>query len=422
MKLNKLFLLMLALPMALVACKNSDAPKVESEYLFDVKMANAERMSEIAEEGITFEDNQFFIAFTDKNESHMLTLLIQGEEGETTLSAGTYTSARGAVVLDGSMLATKDGTVYPFAGGEASVTVALSDAKGYTIEAIMTDANGNKYRFTYEGEIRNMKDNAIVLDYAERHPSNYFDLEDNYFAIMFNDRFFTYQLGIVIIGAEGEDILSAGTYTIENGGIFADGCETSLGTKDYNFSKGNVVVVVDGDINGYTFDIKASDDKGNSFHFKYEGKVRNMNPKGDALPILEGFSYGINEYNTYGYTIILSDKSWTSENLPQSNSQNYAVRIFSNEESVADAEGYTTVPFGTYEFDAKDTHANGTFCVGHSGYIVAGEGDIVATSGGFQSGVVTITEEGIEIDGIINEQRHHVVYNGYPKFLDRSAK
>ena len=115
MKLNKLFLLMLALPMALVACKNSDAPKVESEYLFDVKMANAERMSEIAEEGITFEDNQFFIAFTDKNESHMLTLLIQGEEGETTLSAGTYTSARGAVVLDGSMLATKDGTVYPFA-------------------------------------------------------------------------------------------------------------------------------------------------------------------------------------------------------------------------------------------------------------------------------------------------------------------
>ena len=421
MKLNKLFLLMLALPMALVACKNSDAPKVESEYLFDVKMATAERISEIAEEGITFEDNQFFIAFADKNESCMLTLLLQGEEGETALSAGTFTSARGAVVVDDCMLVTEDETVYTFAGGEASVTVALSNAKVYTIEAIMTDANGNKYRFTYEGEISNMSDDAIALDNAERYSSEDFGVEDNYFVIMFTDRMFTTQLGLALIGAEGEDILSAGTYTTENGGIFAEGCELFINeTDEYYFTNGNIEIVVGGDINGYTFDIKASDDKGNSFHYKYEGTVRNMNLAGEALPILEGFSHGVNEQGAHDYTIVLSDKGMTSDNYPQPNSQNYVINLYCNEGGTVDAEGYITLPFGTYELDANNTHTAGTFCYDHSSYITVGSGQTGSKSY-FQSGEITVTEDGIEIDAIIGNVRHHVVYNGYPKFLNRSA-
>ena len=91
MKLNKLFLLMLALPLAFGGCKKSEAPKSGSEYLFDVQMSAAERVMEV--EGTTFEDNQFMLVFTDASESCMLTIFIQGEAGEKALHAGEYKRA-----------------------------------------------------------------------------------------------------------------------------------------------------------------------------------------------------------------------------------------------------------------------------------------------------------------------------------------
>ena len=425
MKLNKLFYALLALPLVFAACKKStDAPKQESDYLFDVEMATAERVKEIPEEGIAFEDNQFMIVLQDATENYMLSILIQGEEGETVLSAGTYTSARGALVLQGTFMATADETIYQFDGGEGSVTVTGSVESGYGIEANITDANANKFHFTYNGEIANMCSDVVALDGAQRHDPQDLgeNLPDYYYAILFHGQNYGVQCGLTLIGAEGENILTAGTYTIENGGIFEPGCDLILYDNEYSFEGGSIEVVVGGDINGYTFDIQLADKQGNTFHYAYEGKVDSMDPAGEAYP----FFYGIYKGNeksaeSYCYRLVLTEKEMIN-GFPQVDTFTYLFEIYSDVEGVVDAEGYITIPNGAYTIGSNGAFTPGTFDATESYKLKTLEvtdAGIRATKEFFQSGEVTVTDEGVEIDVITNEgARRHIRYDGAPRFLD----
>lgn len=419
MKLNKLFYALLALPLVFAACKKStDAPKQESDYLFDINMATAERVYEIPEEGIAFEDNQFMIVLQDATGNYMLSILIQGEEGETVLSAGTYTSARGALVLQGTFMATTDETIYQFAGGEGSVTVTGSVESGYGIEANITDANANKFHFTYNGEIANMCSDVVALDGAQRHDPQDLgeNLPDHYYVIMFHDASFSIQCGLVLIGAEGENILTAGTYTIENGGIHAPGCELiTYGDKEYSFKDGSVEVVVGGDVMGYTFDIQLADASGNSFHYAYEGKVTYMDPAGDLMPHFRGsFTSQPTENGTYNYAFLLSDKGLSDKNSTLPHAMYYMINLYSTQEGVADADDYVAIPVGEYTYE----NATGKFTAGtfdsESSLAVTGEDGIHGPTFSIQSGKVIVAEDCITLDLMINDVRHHVRYDGAP--------
>lgn len=419
MKLNKLFYALLALPLVFAACKKSDdAPKPDANYLFDVEMATAERVKEIPEEGIIFQDNQFMIVFQDANQDLMFSLLIQGEDGETVLSAGTYTSARGAVELQGSFVVTADGTTYQLAGGEGSVTVTYSEAAGYGIEANFTDAKANKYHFTYNGEIANMSSDVVALDGAQRHDPKDLgeNLPDHYYVIMFHDASFLLRCGLVLIGAEGENILTAGTYTIENGGIHVPGCELiTYGDKEYSFSDGSVEVVVGGDVMGYTFDIQLADADGNSFHYSYEGKVDNMDPAGDLMPYFRGsFTSQPTENGTYNYAFMLSDKGLSDQDSTLPYAMYYMINLYSTQEGVADADNYVTVPVGEYTYEnARGKFTAGTFD-GESSLAVTGEDGKTGHVFSIQSGKVIVAEDCITLDLMIDDVRHHVRYDGAP--------
>ena len=163
MKLKNLFYLLLALPMVFAACEKSSEPEPQPgpgpepgpepgvEYVVDMQMVGAVRLAEIPELGLTFDENEFMLAFVDATKENALTLLIVDEEGNTTLQAGTYTSDD-AVQLPATTFS-QNGVAIEFT--DANVVVAL-EGETYSIEAKFVDEKEQNYRFTFEGEIVDM--------------------------------------------------------------------------------------------------------------------------------------------------------------------------------------------------------------------------------------------------------------------------
>ena len=174
---------MLAVPMVFAACSKTteevkpgpDNPEdpgkePEVEYVVDMEMAVGMRVAELPEYDMVFADNQFMLAFVDETQTNSLTLFIMGEEGVKTLQAGTYTEDDMEMELTAYVV---DGEAVQFA--EANVVV---DVVGnvYDIEAIFTDDEDGKYRFTFEGEIVNMGTNDDPKDDPEQPKTPEFNL------------------------------------------------------------------------------------------------------------------------------------------------------------------------------------------------------------------------------------------------------
>ena len=171
MKLKNLFYLMLAVPMVFAACSKTteevkpgpETPEdpgtgnePEVEYVVDAEMAQAMRVREIEVGDWVSPDNQFLIAFADENANHTFTVFLIGDLEDTTLQAGTYTSEDESVdmVLTSYSYVTDDeGEDYePIQFAEATVVVAV-EGDVYDFVGTFVTAEGDNYRFTYNGEI-----------------------------------------------------------------------------------------------------------------------------------------------------------------------------------------------------------------------------------------------------------------------------
>ncbi|MBQ2240329.1 MAG: BACON domain-containing protein [Alistipes sp.] len=172
MKLKNLFYLMLAVPMVFAACSKTteevkpgpETPEdpgkePEVEYVVDAEMAQAMRVREIEVGGWVSPDNQFLLAFTDENENHTFTVFLIGELEDTTLQAGTYTIEDENVDKDltSYTYVTDDDSESsePIQFAEATVVVAV-EGDVYDIVGTFVTAEGENYRFTYNGEIAGM--------------------------------------------------------------------------------------------------------------------------------------------------------------------------------------------------------------------------------------------------------------------------
>lgn len=126
---------------------------------------------------------------------------------------------------------------------------------------------------------------TVELASAVRLSSAEFDLPLNSFLLLFTDEAETLELGFHLVGAEGDEVLKAGTYTIDNGGV--DAVESALQVDDvvYNFTEGVVVVELNGE--EYSFDITVTTDAGEpeELHFVYAGEVENMVQNATAEPV-----------------------------------------------------------------------------------------------------------------------------------------
>lgn len=383
MRLNKLLLLLLTLPLAFVSCNK------QGETTADPVLT------------LTSNDTMTFDAKGGQAEiTYTLANPVEGTELTATSEAEWITDLTAGDKVTFTVAANED------AARETMVVVAYGSQK-FEVKVRQN-----------EKEVE--KSDAEPLSVAERIDPEDINMQwpDNYILIAMADNIYYTQLFILLAGAEGENILTAGTYTSENGGAINEYCELYVGEEEeYLFKDGNVEVVVDGDINGYTFDIKLSDNKGNSFHYAYQGKVPGMNPEGDAIGYLEGYDYGIKEETgAYNYFLILSDTGLTEDHTPKHNSKNYIIDLYSSDQGVVDAEGYITLPVGTYELDTNNTFNAGTFSYKHSSYAVVGSGN-TGNKYQFQEGEIVVTENSITIKATINNDQHHIVYNGVPRFM-----
>ena len=116
----------------------------------------------------------------------------------------------------------------------------------------------------------------IEMAGAARIPSVEFGLADNYFVLAFADDAENIELGIVLVGAEGETILQAGEYKEET--LLIEECKVIVWepAAAYEFESGWVKVEKDGE--NYSFDILLSDYAVQPYHFTYEGVVLDMEP------------------------------------------------------------------------------------------------------------------------------------------------
>ena len=122
---------------------------------------------------------------------------------------------------------------------------------------------------------------ATELAVAARIPSEELSLENNIFVLTFADDAESLELGIVLVGEEGTEVLAAGTYNVDNEGLVAEECAlqvyTEEGLEEYFFESGEVVVAVDGE--NYDFDITLATTEGEELRFTYEGVVVDMVPE-----------------------------------------------------------------------------------------------------------------------------------------------
>ena len=115
---------------------------------------------------------------------------------------------------------------------------------------------------------------AVELAFAMRFSNVDIDVPANSFVLYFADEEETLELGILLIGAEGDEVLQAGTYSVANGGFDAEISELSTATDDYCFTDGVVEVAVEGEV--YSFDMTFTAESGEEFYFVYEGEVDGM--------------------------------------------------------------------------------------------------------------------------------------------------
>ncbi len=122
---------------------------------------------------------------------------------------------------------------------------------------------------------------ATELAAAMRIPSEELGLENNIFALAFTDDSESLELGIVLVGEEGVEILAAGTYNVDNEGLVADECAlqiyTDEGLEEYFFEGGEVEVAVDGET--YDFSIALTTAEGEVQRYTYSGVVIDMVPE-----------------------------------------------------------------------------------------------------------------------------------------------
>ena len=107
------------------------------------------------------------------------------------------------------------------------------------------------------------------LVYAERLSCEELELPLNYFAIVFADDVETVELGLVLVGAEEDEVLMAGRYNVDTelSQLYFDGGE-------YMLTEGVAEVKVDGE--EYDFDITVTADNGQVYRFVYVGEVVGM--------------------------------------------------------------------------------------------------------------------------------------------------
>ena len=130
---------------------------------------------------------------------------------------------------------------------------------------------------------------------------------------------------------------------------------------------------------------------------------------------LDGFYYGTDYSVTYNIMIYLSELGFNAGNLA-ANGIYYVADLYTATEPVIDAEGYITIPAGTYTFNGADTYEDMTMGYEYSYYCKTnGDGTAFNEKAAYESAELVVSENSISLVAYVDGVKHVVNYNNAPK-------
>ena len=131
---------------------------------------------------------------------------------------------------------------------------------------------------------------------------------------------------------------------------------------------------------------------------------------------LVGEYYGTQYSATYNYNIYLSDKGYDNEGYALADGYYISLDLYGLEPTM-DAQGYINIPVGTYTYDVNDDFGEWEVGREYSGfYKVNADGSNYEYTEAFTDVTVVVTENGITVDCVVAGGEYHITYNGAPKF------
>ena len=389
MKLRNLFSLLLALTLVSVSCsKNNDEPIVSQDPVLTLTSNSTMEFTADGGDGI--------ITYTLEN-------AVEGVAVKAECNAKW--------IKDLTVAENITFTVNPNAAGQREAKIVVSYQTSSFEVTVKQAEEVNTGEYLYD----------LTLAVGQRVSSQMFNFPENYVVVVLANEVQTMGVSLVFVCDEGETVLSAGTYTTDNGTIIGEECEFMVSTAEkYAFGGGNVTAVVEGDVNNYHIDVVFEDAKGNRFHAAFNGKINNMLAESVNFEAKEcgGYCYGACSKGSWEYGVFLSDLGLGANDTPKANATYYKLDLFSVE-GIVDADGMVTVPAGTYTFDAEDTLAEWTIGNEDSQYVVMSSSGVSATiQSPFTTGTtLVVTEDNATLTTYIQGVQHVVTYNGALKVV-----
>ena len=155
----------------------------------------------------------------------------------------------------------------------AKFTVAANEGEAREATIVITYGEQAK-SVTIKQDGLAVEDPAVAFAEAVRLSCEAYELPWNNFAIAFEDATSEYQLALLLVGAEGDELLAEGLYSAENGGLDIYSSVLTVGLDEYEIAEGVAEVALDGEV--YDFDITITTTDGQEYIFIYTGEVDNM--------------------------------------------------------------------------------------------------------------------------------------------------
>ena len=131
--------------------------------------------------------------------------------------------------------------------------------------------------------------------------------------------------------------------------------------------------------------------------------------------MLVGEYYGTDYSDSHNFYFCLTNYGLSEDGYPYAGGFYYFLDLYTVEPTV-DAEGYVTIPAGTYTFELNPSYAEWTIANNeYSMYMAVNEaGDDYTGYGGYDSATLVVTASGMTLTAVVNGQTHTVTYAGAP--------
>ena len=410
MKLNKLFLLLLALPLAFVACEPNEPIETPTDPA--VLTLTSENSLQFTPEGgngtitYTLENAVAGTELTATTTAEWITDITVGETITFVVAANESTQKRNDRIL----------VTY----GTENFNVFV---KQEGVEPVVNFEAQNFHGVYYGTEYSPNYNMAIYLSDLGFTEQGYVLAGGTYYTL---DLFLDNEPAI---DAEGFMTVPAGTYTFDGTDSYGDmtigyayssyfkinSDASAYEAQEYYESAELVVTENSVSLVAYVAGVKHIVTYNGTPKF-FVGVPAVLEDTDVVTPILT-VDYYSNMYTaTYNYNLYLMDKGSDESGYLLGDGYVFSLDLYGLEPEL-DAEGYMTIPAGTYNYDVNDDYH--AFEVGREysfGCKVNPEATAYEWYEAFEDVTVTVTENSIYMEAMINGAKFTATYEGEPKF------